>query len=67
MSDYRLDDELLLAVRAARPAVSTDAVSPDGAVARATLERVLASDARRRGRRVRSGCPAPVGPAGLAA
>jgi SecD/SecF fusion protein len=44
MSDYRLDDALLLAVRAARPAVPEEAVSPNGATAKATLERVLASD-----------------------
>ena len=62
MSDYRLDDELLLAVRAARPACPPDAVSPGGAVARATLERVLASDARRRGRRFPIRLSRPGGP-----
>ena len=44
MSDYLLDDDLLLAVRAARPAVPQEAVSPGGAAARATLERALTSD-----------------------
>ncbi len=44
MSDYRLDDELLLAVRAARPAIPEHAVSRSGLAATATLERVLASD-----------------------
>ncbi len=44
MSDYLPDDDLLLMVRAARPAVPQEAVSPTGPAARATLERVLASD-----------------------
>ena len=48
MSDYRLDDELLLAVRAARPAVPEEAVSRSGLAATAIVERVLASDRRRR-------------------
>ena len=48
MSDYRLDDELLLAVRAARPEVDEEAVSLNSAAAKATLERVLNSDPRRR-------------------
>ena len=54
MSDYRLDDELLLTVRAARPAVDEEAVSPNGAAARTTLERVLASDPRRATPRLRT-------------
>lgn len=47
MSDYQLDDELLLAVRAARPDIPDDAVSQNGAAAKATLDRVLASHPRR--------------------
>ncbi len=50
MSEYPTDDELLLVVRAARPAVSEEATSPNGAAARATLERVVASDRRSRSR-----------------
>ena len=46
MSDYRLDDELLLAIRAARPAVPEEVVSQSGLAATATLERVLASERR---------------------
>ena len=47
MSDYRLDDELLLAVRAARPEVDEEAVSLNSAAGKATLDRVLNSDSRR--------------------
>jgi hypothetical protein len=48
MSDYQLDDELLTAVRAARPAIPQDVVSQTGPEAQAVLERVLAANRRRR-------------------
>lgn len=46
MSDYELDDELLIAVRAARPAIPAQTLAPAGQDARAVLDRVLASERR---------------------
>jgi hypothetical protein len=48
MSDYELDDELLRAVRAARPAIPQDVLSQTGPEAQAVLERVMALNRRRR-------------------
>ncbi|HEY5260739.1 MAG TPA: hypothetical protein VIJ33_01345 [Solirubrobacteraceae bacterium] len=48
MSDYQLDDELLTAVRAARPGIPQDVLSQTGPEAQAVLKRVMAANRRRR-------------------
>ncbi len=67
MNDYRLDDELLLAVRAARPEIPQETLSQAGPDANAVLKRVLASNRRQRPRplaaiRRRDSASAPTAP-----
>jgi penicillin-binding protein 2 len=52
-----LEDELLEAVRDARPGLSGGELSPGGAQGRAVLERVLVAPRRARARRARRGVP----------